>query len=557
MLIWLGMLEASVVGAICIVLFFLVSRILGERYRIGYRKVIWFLIALRMCIPICASFAKPITVQVPTYVLQQNRQMAEADNVLQDGGQFEGADQAAPAPIGESENKSGYAEGQTAIHGQLTSQHILVIIWGLGSMTILFFYLLTHFLFCHRMMKNSKECTDQRILEIVADCAGKIGLTKIPRIRLIGDTQTGPFTVGFFHNTIFLPDTDYQEKDLQYIVSHELTHCAGRDTQIKMLFLFVNVIHWFNPFAWFMKSLVDQDMELACDEKVLTDTSKEERAEYGEVLISCIGTGRAGRPTLSTGYAQGVKFIKRRFHNIFNMQKKSGKAAGCIMIVLLAMVSASLGFEAGRTVYAYSEIGIDCGIELRVDVTGDGLPDQVRVFDSNDVLRTSISMNAGSGQEAHYDYDEGLWSESYLVSGDLSGNGVGDIVLMRVGLGMSLTGQVSVLYVAEASGRFVWREYPENFIPNPAIGREQPETFEDIMCLGATVTEENGRYFLRLVVIDEEYFAETFGDDDQVLCIDCSWQEDGWFIEDIQTVKGYYSENKVDEVLKNNIYHAE
>lgn len=166
-------------------------------------------------------------------------------------------------------------------------------------------------------------------------------------------------------------------------------------------------------------------------------------------------------------------------------------------------------------------------------------------------------MNTADGWQAQFDYMEELWSTSYLVSGDLNGNGVSDIVLMRVGFGMHLVGPVSVLYVEEEAGKFIWREYPEIFIPNPAVEREQPKTFEDIGCLGATVIEENSRHYLRLIALDEEYLAETFGDDDQVLCIDCSWQGDGWFIEKMQTIEGYYSENKEDELLKNNIYHAQ
>ena len=88
---------------------------------------------------------------------------------------------------------------------------------------------------------------------------------------------------------------------------------------------------------------------------------------------------------------------------------------------------------------------------------------------------------------------------------------------------------------------------------------EQPKTFDDIECLGATVIEKSGRHYLRLVAMDLEYFdiAESPDDvDDHVLCIDCSWQDDGWFIEDIQAVAGYYTENKQDELLENNIYNS-
>ena len=73
---------------------------------------------------------------------------------------------------------------------------------------------------------------------------------------------------------------------------------------------------------------------------------------------------------------------------------------------------------------------------------------------------------------------------------------------------------------------------------------EQPKTFDDIECIGATVIEEGNVHYLRLIALDMEYLAETLGDDDQVLSIDCSWQGDGWFIENMQTIRGCYSEHK-------------
>lgn len=556
MFIWIRLLEASMVGGICIVLFLLVSSLFGERYRASYKKVVWLLIALRMCIPISFSFfPKAVTVQVPVYVLRENSREANTDSVLPE--ETKTGEESPAVTASAPEDEGGYVFEQPSYRGQFTSLHILALLWGVGNGAVLLFYLLVYFSFCRKMLKHSEICQDRYILDTTAEIAGKMGLKRLPEIRLTRDSQAGPFTVGFFRNVVFLPDCEYQERDLQYIVRHELAHCAGRDTQIKLLLVFVNAIHWFNPLAWLMKALADQDMELACDEKVLGDASKEERSEYSEVLLSCIDPEASGKPVLSTAYVQGVKFIKRRFRNILHMRKKSGKAAGSVMVALLIAVSAAIGLDMGRTVYAGSGIAIDCGIELRTDVTGDGLPDQVRVFDNNDVLITSVTLDTTDGQQAQFDYDEELWAASYLISGDLSGNRAADIVLMRVSFGSHLTGQVSVLYVSEESGVFIWKEYPEVFIRNPAIDMEQPETFEELECLGATVIEEGGRQYLRLVALDMEYFAESMGDDDQVLCIDCSWHSDGWFIEDIQTVPGYYSENREDEILKNNIYHIE
>lgn len=537
MFTWLGLLEASVVGGICIILFFLVSQLFGERYRANYRKVIWLLIVVRMCIPISMSiFPKPVTVQVPVFVLAQSgsgQRVGDTDGIgagaplMTEKSQIDGT----PA-IGE--NGSVGTVGAEAVRRQLTSQDILVILWGCGSVGVLAYYLLAHCIFCHRMWNKSRECADERILAITEETAEELRLKKIPPVRLVRDPGTGPFTVGFLHNIVFLPDTDYQEKDLRYIIRHELVHCAGKDTQMKALFVIVNAIHWFNPLAWFMKSLVDQDMELACDERVLADTSRKERSEYGELLMSCIGTDKADRSAISTGYVQGVKFIKKRFRNIFHTHKKSGKVVGSIIVLLLVAVSAMIGFEAGRNVYARSKIAIDSGIELRTDVTGDGEADRVWVRDDTYTLTTSVGLQTADGRDLQYDYDDETWAASWLVSGDLSGNGAADIVVMRYSNGMHGTGPVSVLHVTGESGELRWQEYPKAFIPNPSIDWEQPRSFEDIECVEATIIEDNGRHFLRLIALDLEVF-----DDNTVQYIDCSLQEDGWFIEDVQTTVLY------------------
>lgn len=530
----LGLLEASAVGGICIVLFFAVSQFLGVRYRAGYRKVIWLLIALRMCVPLSiSSLPRPITVPVPVYVLGD---VGEGESY---GAGNAGGGNPAEAAAGSAAGDDGAAGASASVPagirnggGRLTSWHILAAVWAAGCGAMLVYYLAAYFLFRHGMMKRSRECTDKCILAALTRIGWGMGLNRLPELRIVSEAGTGPFTAGIFHNMIFLPDREYREKDLQYILRHELTHCAGRDTQVKLLFVLVNAVHWFNPLAWLMRVMVNQDLELACDEKVLAECSGKERSEYGELLMSCIQRGGAGGQAFSTGYIQGVRFIKRRFGNIFHTQKKSGKAAGCCMAVLLAAVSAGIGFQAGRTVYAHSGITIETGTQLQVDVTGDGQPDRIRVFDNNDALRTSVGLTDASGIEAWFEYEEDVWASSTLTAGDLSGNGAADIVLMRYSNGMHGTGFPSVLYVEEESGGYAWREYPRVFLANPAIDKEQPETFDDIECRGATVIEKEGRHCLRLLAMDMEYFAET-GDDLQELYIDCSWQGNGWLIEDM------------------------
>ena len=559
MISWLGLLEASASGGICIILFFVISQLCGEKYPAKYKRVIWFLIALRLCIPISFSLLpQAFTVKVPVHVLgeRENGSMAGAahDSFVYDSeaaATIKVTDGGTPAA--EEVDQGGNKTVTRTTNHRITSRGILVILWGCGCAVVMLYYLLGNIIFYRKMMQQSESCTNKNILAMITGLSYELGFKKTPEVRLTSDDQTGPYTVGFFRNTIVLPNKDYHEKDLKYIIRHELVHCVNRDTRIKALFAIINAVHWFNPLVWFMKTLVDQDMELECDEKVLSAASKEERSEYSEVLMSCISTSKISRTTLSTGYVHGVKFIKKRFNNIYHSQKRLGKAVACIIVALLILASGLIGFEAGRTVYAGSRIKIDSGIELRTDVTGDGIPDRTYVVDNNDILITNVCLQTADGRSTQFSYDDEMWAGSYLVCGDLSGNGAADIVVMRISFGMHGTGEPSVLYVTEGAEqeRLMWQRYPENFIHNPAIDMDQPDKFEDIGCVGATIIEEKGHHLLRLIALDMVVF-----DDDTVQCIDCSWQGDGWYIEDMRTVEGYYTENKVDELLRNNNFHS-
>ena len=83
MISWVGLLEASVSGGICIVLFFVISQLCGEKYPAKYKKVIWFLIGLRLCIPISLSLLPQVlTVKVPVYVFHEREKSGVAGILL-------------------------------------------------------------------------------------------------------------------------------------------------------------------------------------------------------------------------------------------------------------------------------------------------------------------------------------------------------------------------------------------------------------------------------------------------------------------------------------------
>ena len=377
---WLGLLEASVTGGICIVLCAVVSMLCKERYRARYKKILWLLIALRLCIPVSTSFFPQLfTVQLPVYVLgdRQSVQMNDNTGNANTIGGLEGiiTDSGIPDAAGSSSEETGNridipaaeTNAENNIVHPIDLGDILVGVWAFGSLIVLLYYLIGNIRFYRSVMRKSEVCKEEDILNAVSETADRLKLKQIPQVRIANRMETGPFTIGFFRNKMVLPDADYGEKELYYVIRHELVHCVDRDAQLKIIFIIANIIHWFNPLVWLMKTLADQDMELACDEKVLAFSTRDERKEYSEVIMSYITAEAPGKSALFTGYACGIKFLKKRFSNIFNTHKKSGKAMGCLLVGSLMLISGLIGFETGQTVYARENGEMDSGGESHRD----------------------------------------------------------------------------------------------------------------------------------------------------------------------------------------------
>ena len=94
------------------------------------------------------------------------------------------------------------------------------------------------------------------------------------------------FILGIIKPKIYLP-FDIGKQELDYIISHEKAHIRRGDHIIKPLALAITVAHWFNPLVWLAFVLLSRDIELACDEWVISKLDRDSRADYTAALLKC------------------------------------------------------------------------------------------------------------------------------------------------------------------------------------------------------------------------------------------------------------------------------
>lgn len=544
----LGIIGTSIIGGLSIIIFCFLSWLFRGKYGARSRKNGWLLIAVCLLLPLHLVELPHIhmnTVQLPNLVIRETQ---ESTPHMQEG---------VPQPVQNTTDTDMADSIQNKAHKtKLSTEKILFCIWLTGALLLTAYHVWLYWKMCRKVKRWSRDCQDEELHKIAISIAADLGVKNIPKIRLI--KSDGPFTMGIFKNIIFLPDEELFEKDMYYILKHELMHCGERDILWKLLLLTVNVIHWFNPFVWLLRRLAENDMEQVCDEGVLKNATKEERGEYSEIIMAWVEKSGQHKSPAVTGYMTEMIFLKQRFANIYDdASKKNGAVlfgVMCIVLLLLGGVvdiraSETMSETVSRTGSIPINISADSGTELRTDLNGDGKEDKVRVVDirDGDAAFTQITANVNGEDVAVKNYD-GYYA-STVIAGDLSGNGKADVVLVRGVWGSNYGAvEISILHLEDTK----WVEYPYNFIHNPNTSIEQPLSFEaeeswlngDLYIEGATIFEEKGKTLVRFIQLLPEENDET------VNVIDASYREEGWYIENIQTVDHFYVGDRFRKILK-------
>ncbi|HEY8500917.1 MAG TPA: M56 family metallopeptidase, partial [Clostridia bacterium] len=148
-----------------------------------------------------------------------------------------------------------------------------------------------------------------------------------------------PFVLGLINPRIYLP-VGLSKEEQNYILIHEQTHIRRKDHVIKTLAFLIASIHWFNPLVWIVFRLMNTDMELSCDERVLKVMNKDIRKPYANSLLSLA----AGVHILNgSPLAFGEGNVKGRIKNVLNYKKFSfwviAISVAAVIIVGIALIA--------------------------------------------------------------------------------------------------------------------------------------------------------------------------------------------------------------------------
>ncbi len=136
------------------------------------------------------------------------------------------------------------------------------------------------------------------------------------RIKVCDDLNTS-FIFGLLRPTIYMP-SGLDATTTDYVLRHEAIHLRQKDHIVKPLAYSIAVIHWFNPLVWIAYALFNRDLEMACDEKAISDMPKDGVAGYTRALLDCSSGKRRVRLVPP---AFGENNVKARIVNVLKYRK--------------------------------------------------------------------------------------------------------------------------------------------------------------------------------------------------------------------------------------------
>ncbi len=303
--LFLAVLNMSLTASY-VILFVMIVRLLLKKAPKVISYVLWSVVAFRLIIPFSFESMFSLmprntnTVPIPHDIIYQ--QSPQINSGIEIVDSF--VSQSLPAPtVGASVNPL-----------QIYTE-IAAYIWVIGIIALLV-YSLVSILKLKRQLKYA-QLIEQNIYE--------------------SKNLRTPFVLGLVKPKIYLP-VGLNATERNYILLHEHTHIQRKDHIIKIAAFLVLSIHWFNPLVWIAFMLMNTDMELSCDERVLKEMNEDIKKTYANSLLS-LATERHILNGSPLAFGEGN--VRGRIKNVLNY-KKSRFWVVLVSVIVLIGVSIAL-----------------------------------------------------------------------------------------------------------------------------------------------------------------------------------------------------------------------
>ena len=332
-LVFIKILEASLSASLIIVLI-LIARLLLKSAPKKYSYFLWSAVFLRLLL--FTGFYSPVSLGVKLDI--------EGYNLSRKGINLASSSNAFINTVKDSFSDNSAVQQVTAKNEVIAAFNWEVFInffkylWLLGFIGILIFGIVRTILL-NRKLKASVYFKDNIYICDYIDTA---------------------FVKGVFKPKIYL-SSKVSEEEARFIIFHENFHLKRHDNVFKFIAFLLLSINWFNPFVWIFFIFFTCDMELSCDDAVLSYFGQEDKEGYiKSILDLTLKRTKNFTPALFFGECN----LKSRLTSAINYKKPGKKLTVILVSVILILFILLISYNSPQVLgYKYDKDGLSRSIE--------------------------------------------------------------------------------------------------------------------------------------------------------------------------------------------------
>lgn len=210
----------------------------------------------------------------------------------------------------------------------LTIMQIIALIFGIIAVIFTIRFVITY----SKQITVCQQCVmqDAAYEEVLQKICKELNYNH--RILLVKSSEVNsPMCIGFRNSYIILPETEFSEKELEYIFTHEITHLKHHDLYYMMAANLLNCVFWWNPLTYVVKTELDYALEVRCDIRVTANYTVDERNTYLQTILKVLNNkSRKKKPLVgsTTGFASyGYnQAMEERFRAVLEREPVNGSS---------------------------------------------------------------------------------------------------------------------------------------------------------------------------------------------------------------------------------------
>ena len=210
-----------------------------------------------------------------------------------------------------------------------------------------------------RMMKHATFCSKEVEQQFAQRCAVEGRYARCVRVRQSYQIEI-PRVTGILHPIVVLPVEKYSVEERDVVFRHELTHVKHHDILFRNLTMLLCIIHFMNPFAWWLNRQMRKWSEYACDYEVCCREHKLKK--YYDVILN-MAEKSMNAQFLSVQLLESESELQERMRHVMKCYKKKNRSK-----IVAGILVSCITLLSGSSVYAVSAASISAN-EQWEDVT--------------------------------------------------------------------------------------------------------------------------------------------------------------------------------------------